>query len=55
MADKEKCVDDLSSFLSRSAREMGKVLSRLKWKKENLLKQVWTGVTFDSCFVLNGV
>ena len=43
MADKEQCVREFSSFLSRSAREMEKVLCQLKWRKENLMKKVWKG------------
>lgn len=43
MADKERCVGEFSSFLSRTAREMEKVLCQLKWRKENLMKKVWIG------------
>ena len=43
MADKEQCVREFSSFLSRTAREMEKVLCQLKWRKENLMKKVWIG------------
>lgn len=43
MADKEQCVGEFSSFLSRTAREMEKVLCQLNWRKENLMKKVWIG------------
>lgn len=43
MADKEQCVREFSSFLSRTAREMEGVLCQLKWRKENLMKKVWIG------------
>lgn len=40
MADKGKCVEELSAFLSQSAREMESILLRLKWKKDELLEEV---------------
>lgn len=43
MADKERSVQEFSLFLSRTAREMEKVLCQLKWTKESLMKQVWIG------------
>jgi len=43
MADREQCVREFSSFLSRSAHEMERVLCQLKWRKENLMKKVWIG------------
>ncbi|KAL9962394.1 hypothetical protein ACROYT_G031494 [Oculina patagonica] len=40
MAEKEQCVREFSSFLSRTAQEMEKVLCKFKWKKESLMKKV---------------
>ena len=48
MADKEQCVREFSSFLSRTAREMERVLCQLKWRKENLMKKVWIGVILSN-------
>ena len=47
MADKEQCVQEFSSFLSRSTREMENVLCTLKWKKEYLTNKVWLSVPLD--------
>lgn len=52
MAEKEHYVREISSFLSRTAEKVENVLSRLKWKKENLLKKVWICVTFGLFGVL---
>lgn len=40
MADKEKCITELSSFLTETARNVESILQKLKWKKETLLKEV---------------
>ena len=40
MADKEKCITELSSFLTETARKVESILQKLKWKKETLLKEV---------------
>jgi len=41
MADKEKCITELSSFLTETARKVESILHKLKWKKETLLKEVF--------------
>ena len=41
MADKERCIGDISAFLSQSTREMEAILHKLRWNKEKLLKEVW--------------
>ena len=41
MADKEKCVGELSAFLIKTACKVETMLHRLKWKKEKLLKEVY--------------
>ena len=41
MADKERCVGEISAFLSQSAGEMETILHKLKWNKDKLLKEVW--------------
>lgn len=43
MADKEKCITELSSFLTETARKVESILQKLKWKKEALLKEVFKG------------
>lgn len=40
MADNEKCITELSSFLTETARKVESILQKLKWKKETLLKEV---------------
>ena len=41
MADKEKCITELSSFLTETARKVESILQKLNWKKETLLKEVF--------------
>lgn len=50
MADKEQCVGECSTFLSQTAREMEKVMCKLKWKKENLMEKVRKDV-FSYAFI----
>ena len=38
---KEHCVREISSFVTHTATEMERILSRFKWRKEDLLKKVW--------------
>nr|XP_058940266.1 U11/U12 small nuclear ribonucleoprotein 48 kDa protein-like [Pocillopora verrucosa] len=37
---KEHCVREISSFVTHTATEMERILSRFKWRKEDLLKKV---------------